>query len=306
MNKEKSRLIVVSNRLPVVIKKDMEKGYILSHATGGLVTAMTPVLKRDGGVWIGWAGNYLEEGIDSEALLKQEMKNLNYRYKSVDINLKDYDLYYKGFSNEILWPLFHNMSLHCRFITDYYEAYIKVNKKFVQTIMDELMESDFIWIQDYHLIHTGKELRENGVKNTIAFFLHIPFPHFETFNRIPCRLDIVDAMLSYDLIGFQTEFDMKNFLEVVSILRDDAVVDQQEDGLVKVVTHKGVCKVGVFPISIDYDEFYDQTKSEEVLRITKEIKKRIDQKVEIKIKCEKRIEEEKSGKFRYFRSELSV
>jgi trehalose 6-phosphate synthase len=269
---EQRRLIVVSNRLPVVIKKDMEEGYILSHATGGLVTAMTPVLKRDGGVWIGWAGNYLEEDIDTKALLEQEMKDLNYRYKSVDINLKDYDLYYKGFSNEILWPLFHNMSVHCRFDVEYYDAYIKVNKKFVQTIMDELIEDDFIWIHDYHLIHTGKELRENGVKNTIAFFLHIPFPHFETFHRIPCRLDLVDALLSYDLVGFQTEIDMKNFLEVVASLTDNTVIDQKEEGLVKIVTDKGECKVGAFPISIDYDDFYNDAKSEEVSLKTKELK----------------------------------
>jgi len=270
---KQNRLIVVSNRLPVVIKKDMEEGYILSHATGGLVTAMTPVLKRDGGVWIGWAGNYLEEDIDTKVLLEQEMKNLNYRYKSVDINLKDYDLYYKGFSNEILWPLFHNMSIHCRFDVDYYDAYIKVNKKFVQTIMDELIEDDFIWIHDYHLMHTGKELRENGVKNTIAFFLHIPFPHFETFHRIPCRLDIVDALLSYNLVGFQTTVDMKNFLEVVTSLTEDAFIDQEEEGLVKIVTDKGECKVGVFPISIDYDDFYNDAKSEEVSLKTTEIKK---------------------------------
>lgn len=279
-HKEKSRLIVVSNRLPVVIKKNIEKGYTLSHASGGLVTAMTPVLKRDGGVWIGWAGNYLEEGINTDELLEQEMKDLNYRYRSVDINLNDYELYYKGFSNEILWPLFHNMSLHCRFLANYYDAYIKVNKKFVKTIMDELTQNDFIWIHDYHLINTGKELRENGVKNTIAFFLHIPFPHFETFNRLPCRLDIVSAILSYDLVGFQTEIDMKNFLEVVTSLTDDAVIDQQEEGLVKVVTHNGECKIGVFPISIDFDEFHNQAKSEEVSTMSKEIKKSyLDQKI---------------------------
>ena len=106
-SKEKSRLIIVSNRLPVVVKKSVEDGYRVGHASGGLVTAMTPVLKRDGGVWIGWAGNYLEENVDIEELLEKEMDNLNYRYKSVDISLNDYELYYKGFSNEVLWPLFH-------------------------------------------------------------------------------------------------------------------------------------------------------------------------------------------------------
>jgi len=271
-DKEKSRLIIVSNRLPVVVKKNVKNGYKLSHASGGLVTAMTPVLKRDGGVWIGWAGNYSEENIKIEELLEQNMEDLNYRYRSVDINLNDYELYYKGFSNEILWPLFHNMSVYCNFAANYYEAFKKVNQKFAQTVMDELMDNDFIWINDYHLINTGKELREKGVKNTIAFFLHIPFPPAETFNRIPWRLEIIDAMLSYDLIGFQTEIDKKNFLEVVTSLIEDAAIDQKEEEIATIVIQKEEHKVGAFPISIDYDEFSDQAKSEEVSKMTEELK----------------------------------
>ncbi|NOR58882.1 MAG: trehalose-6-phosphate synthase [Sulfurimonas sp.] len=271
-NKKKSRLIIVSNRLPIVVKNSVEDGYRVSHASGGLVTAMTPVLKRDGGIWIGWAGNYLEENIDVEELLEQEMKSLNYRYKSVDINLSDYERYYKGFSNEVLWPLFHNVSIYCNFEASYYEAYKRVNQKFAQTIKGELIDDDFIWIHDYHLINTAKELREMGVKNKIAFFLHIPFPPSETFNRIPWRLEIVEAILSYDLVGFQTDRDKKNFLEVVSSLIDDAVVDKPRERISKILTHKGKYKVGAFPISIDYDEFYNQANSEEVSKMAHEIK----------------------------------
>jgi trehalose 6-phosphate synthase len=271
-NKEKSRLIIVSNRLPVVVKKGVKNRYELSQAAGGLVTAMTPVLKRDGGVWIGWAGNFLEENIDVEELLRQEMEDLNYRYRSVDINLNDYELYYKGFSNEVLWPLFHNVSVYCNFDANYYEAFKKVNQKFAQTIMSELIDNDFIWVHDYHLINTGKELREKGVKNTIAFFLHIPFPPADTFNRIPWRLEIIDAMLSYDLIGFQTENDKKNFLEVVASLIEDAAIDQKEEEIATIVIQKEEHKVGAFPVSIDYDEFSNQAKSEEVSKMTEELK----------------------------------
>ena len=124
-DREERRLIVVSNRLPVVVKKGVKNRYELSQAAGGLVTAMTPVLKRDGGVWIGWAGNFLEENIDVEELLRQETEGLNYRYRSVDISLKDYELYYKGFSNEVLWPLFHNVSVYCNFAQEYYKAFEK-------------------------------------------------------------------------------------------------------------------------------------------------------------------------------------
>ena len=270
-NREERRLIVVSNRLPIIVKKSGKK-YVLSQSSGGLVTAMTPVLKRGGGVWIGWAGNFLEENIDVEELLRQETAGLNYRYRSVDISLKDYELYYKGFSNEVLWPLFHNVSVYCNFDANYYEAFKKVNQKFAQTIMGELSDNDFIWVHDYQLINTGLELRENGIKSKIAFFLHIPFPPSETFNRIPWRLEIVDAMLSYDLIGFQTEMDKKNFLEVVDALIEDSVIDQKELEIATIVSQKRENKVGVFPISIDYDEFSDQAKSEEVSKMTEELK----------------------------------
>jgi trehalose 6-phosphate synthase len=272
-NTKDRRLIIVSNRLPVIVKKSLENKYELGHASGGLVTAMIPVLKRNGGVWIGWAGNFAEENIELDELLKNKEKNLNYRYKSVDISLNDYELYYKGFSNEVLWPLFHNVSVYCNFVTEYYEAFKKVNLKFAKIVMGELIKNDFIWIHDYHLINTGKELRQMGVKNQIAFFLHIPFPPSETFNCIPWRLEIIEAMLSYDLIGFQTKIDKKNFLEVVAFLLDDAVIDQKEEGIAKIITQKGEHKVGVFPISIDYDEFYTQAKSAEVSIMMKEIKK---------------------------------
>lgn len=271
-DRENGRLVVISNRLPVVLKQGIDKRYELKAAAGGLVTAMTPILKRDGGVWIGWAGNYKEENIDVDELLIQEAEGLKYKYKSVDISLNDYELYYKGFSNEVLWPLFHNVSVHCNFNSNYYKAFQKVNLKFAQTIMGELREDDFIWVHDYHLINTGVELRKKDIKNKIAFFLHIPFPPLETFSRMPWRLDIIKALLSYDLIGFQTELDEKNFLEVVVSLIESKLMDKDELGVTTIVTKQGKHKVGVFPISIDYDEFCDQAQSEEVLEVVKEIK----------------------------------
>lgn len=272
-NKQNRRLIVVSNRLPIIIKKISTGNYEVKSASGGLVTAMIPVLKRDGGLWIGWAGNYLEENIEVDEPLKRETQELNYKYKSVDISLKDYKLYYKGFSNEVLWPLFHNISAYCNFIPKYYEAFEKVNKKFADTVMSELADdNDFIWIHDYHLINVAKELRENGAKNKIAFFLHIPFPPAETFNRLPWRAEIVEAMLHYDLLGFQTTLDKKNFLEVAALLIENSVLEDKELELSTIVIDKKKHKVGVFPISIDYNEFNEQAKSEEVVKIAQEIK----------------------------------
>ncbi|MCF6309390.1 MAG: trehalose-6-phosphate synthase [Sulfurimonas sp.] len=270
---KKGRLIIASNRLPVVVKKTIDGGYKLGHTSGGLITAMKPVLQKYSGIWVGWAGNYLEENIAVDELLRKEGEDLNYKYRSVDISLKDYELYYKGFSNEMLWPLFHNMSAYCKFELISYKAYQKINRIFAHAIIDELMEDDFIWIHDYHLINTGKDLRKNGVKNKMAFFLHIPFPPLETFNRMPWRLNVAKALLSYDLIGFHTELDKKNFLEVVKSLIGDAVIDGTELDITTVITKKSKHKVGVFPISIDYDKFSTQARSEEVSKITNDIKK---------------------------------
>lgn len=272
-SKEKKRLIVVSNRLPIVLKKIANDEYQVQSASGGLVTAMTPILKKYGGLWIGWAGNYSEESIEVEKLLKKETEKLNYEYGAVDITLNDYKLYYKGFSNEVLWPLFHNVSVYCNFVPKYYEAFKKVNKKFAKTVVEELINGDFIWIHDYHLINVAKELREYGIKNRIVFFLHIPFPPAETFNRLPWRLEIVEAMLSYDLIGFQTALDKKNFLEVVVSLIKGAVVEDKKLKISRVIIDEKEHQVGVFPISIDYDEFHDKAKSQSVSKEAKKIKK---------------------------------
>lgn len=267
------RLIIASNRLPVVVRKTINDKYKLSHGAGGLITAMQPVLQRYSGIWVGWAGNYQEENIAVDELLSKEGKDLNYKYRSVDISLNDYELYYKGFANEMLWPLFHNMPVYCKFELNSYKAYQKVNRIFALTIMDDLRADDFIWVHDYHLMSTASELRKNGSKNKMAFFLHIPFPPLETFNRMPWRLDIVKALLSYDLIGFHTVLDKNNFLQVVGSLVKDAVIDDRELSVSRVVSKKVEHKVGVFPISIDYDDFSTQAGSAEVSRMTNEIKK---------------------------------
>ena len=118
----------------------------------------------------------------------------------------------------------------------------------------------------------AKELKENGVENKIAFFLHIPFPPLETFSRTPWRLEIIYAMLSYDLIGFQTEIDKKNLLETFASLIEDTVINDRNLQISTIITQNGEHKVGFFPISIDYDEFADQARSKEVSIITQEIK----------------------------------
>jgi len=267
-----SRLVIVSNRLPVVMEKVEKKKYKFKPATGGLVTAMNPILKKRGGVWIGWAGDYKEEDINTKELLKNKTKEAGYDLIPVELSIVNYNLYYEGYSNEVLWPLFHNFSTYCVFKPKFYTAYNEVNKKFADAVFENLNKSDFVWIHDYHLIKVAGYLREMGATNRIAYFLHIPFPPLETFMRIPNRQELLDALLEYDLIGFQTEQDKKNFIDVVYKLTDLKQTEAGSGSICKITVDSREVTVGSFAISIDYDEFSEGAKRKKVLKKSKSLK----------------------------------
>ncbi|MFT7879530.1 MAG: trehalose-6-phosphate synthase [Sulfurimonas sp.] len=277
MNKhiEPERLIVVSNRLPVVLKKKKKKPmeYTIKPASGGLVTALVPVLKKRGGLWIGWSGTYLEEGVDLRKFLQENPHDPDYMLSPVAITLQEYEDYYKGFSNEVLWPLFHNLPSYCNFFPEYYDTYKQVNQRFAQTILQDLRKNDFVWVQDYHLIPVAEYLREARVGNTLGFFLHIPFPPAETFLRLPCRHKIIDALLAYDLVGFQTPGDRNNFLDVVKLLDEEVTISDKTLSVASIQTKERTCRAGVFPISIDFDEFSEGAKAEDVEKPLNRIRK---------------------------------
>lgn len=258
------RLIAVSNRLPVILKKKKHMNFEIKPAAGGLVTAFMPILKQHGGLWIGWAGTHFEEEVNPRKLLRENPIDPNYTLSPVEITPQEYELYYKGFSNEVLWPLFHNLSNYCNFLPEYYDAYRQVNRRFAQTVMQELQEKDFVWVQDYHLIPVAEYLRKKGIGNTLGFFLHIPFPPAETFQRLPYRSEIIHAFLAYDLVGFQTPGDRQNFLEVVSLLAKEASLADETEQICVIKTGGHICRAGVFPISIDFDEFSEGAKAPDV------------------------------------------
>jgi trehalose 6-phosphate synthase/phosphatase len=265
------RLIIVSNRLPVILEKKKKKIKI-KPAAGGLVTALNPVLRKRGGMWVGWAGNYEEEGLDTTALLEEKSKSAGYDLVPVELSITNFDLYYKGFSNEILWPLFHNFSTYCNFAPNYFAAYNEVNRKFAQSVSARLNRKDFVWVHDYHLIKVARFLRELGVKNRLAFFLHTPFPPLETFMRMPCRQDLLESLLEYDLIGFQTKQDKDNFIDAVLQLTSLKPAKKASARLYLLSFGSREVKVGYFPISIDYDEFSESGKRGRVIRKSRELK----------------------------------
>ncbi len=268
MPKEKfphRRLIIVSNRLPVVLGRDENGEVKVKQGSGGLVTAIAPVLRNRGGLWIGWPGTVQEEGIDFEKLLADATKRAGYTFKPVSLTAREKKMFYLGFSNQILWPVFHDFQP--RRIPDpgCWEAYQKVNRKFAETIKRNAEKDDYIWIHDYHLLTVARELRGMDVKNKIGYFLHIPFPALDFFLKLPWRFEILDALLQYDLIGFQTLRDRRNFVNCVRTLRRDVHIKGKGPVVTGRIENREI-RIGSFPISIDYKAFASQAATEEVAR----------------------------------------
>ncbi len=262
---ERRRLVVVSNRLPVTFKK-IEGEWQMVPGSGGLVTALSPVLKNRGGVWMGWPG--IPEQPDQErisSLLAGQLSTSGYHLHPVLLTPEEVRDFYYGFSNEVIWPLFHDLQTRCRFLPRYWYRYLEVNRKFAQHIKEISRPKDYIWVHDYHLIHLGSYLKELGVNRSIGFFLHIPFPPLDIFLKLPWRDQVLKAMLDYQLIGFQTLRDRRNFLTCVNHLFRGVEVKVQGRGpLVNLRVGEREVLVGSFPISIDFDAFSSGASSKKV------------------------------------------
>lgn len=248
-----NRLIIVSNRLPIVLTKGRDNSWQVSSGSGGLVTAMAPVLKNRGGIWIGWAGNVAEEGLVTDQLLQEKSKEIGYSLKAINLTSEEKEMYYKGFANEVLWPLFHDFIAHCNFNPKYWKSYQQVNHKFAQTVTQNVAEDDFIWIHDYHLIEIVSELRSMGINNKIGFFLHIPFPPPDVFVRLPWRFQLLNSLLEYDLVGFQSLGDRRNFLQCIRSFKVDLKI-RGKGQVISLAIEKREVRVGVFPIGIDFTD----------------------------------------------------
>src|SRR5690606_34953555 len=142
----------------------------------------------------------------------------DYRLEGVPLSEEEVERYYRGFSNETLWPLYHDLLGYCNFNLDNWKAYQEVNQRFGSIVAEMSAADDFIWVHDYQLTLVGGYLREKGVKRTLAFFLHIPFPSADLFRRLPWKHEIIRGMMDYDLIGFQTLRDRRNFVNCVIAL----------------------------------------------------------------------------------------
>ena len=264
------RLIVVSNRLPFVVKRDGDSQWQVQPGSGGLVSALVPVLRQRGGTWIGWPGTDGPPSRELDQVLSDVGAGCGYTLKAVHLTADEVKDFYQGFSNEIIWPLFHDLQSVCNFDPAYWRTYKTVNRKYAKCVAAEARGDDFVWVHDYHLMNVGAELRTAGCRAKLGFFLHIPFPALDLFSKLPWCVQLIEALLEYDLIGFQTLRDRRNFVQCVRALVPEAQFDGKGPVLSATLRNRTI-GVGAFPISIDVDTIVRQASTAEVSRQAAEL-----------------------------------
>jgi trehalose 6-phosphate synthase len=229
-----SRLVCVSNRISLPRK---------SVAPGGLAVGILGALKRTGGLWFGWGGETVEhEPGDPDIHIRDGVT-----YATLELRQPEFDLYYNGYSNDVLWPLFHYFLKGMRYSSEQREAYESVNRTFAQKLLPLLGENDLVWVHDYHLIPLGRRLRELGLQRPVGFFLHIPFPNIEMLRVLPSYAELLRDLASYDVVGLQTQNDLRAFHSGIEhVFGAEAV---RADGRIKIGDH--VVRAEVFPIGVD-------------------------------------------------------
>jgi len=244
------RLVVVSNRLA-----DPRK-----TAAGGLAVALADVLNSTGGLWFGWSGKIIEKsagGVAGEGALHTQQAG-PVKLVTIDLSREDHDAYYLGYSNGVLWPVFHYRLDLADFDAGYIGGYRRVNQLFARKLAPMLHEDDLIWVHDYHLIPLAAELRALGCNQRIGFFLHIPLPPPLILAAIPGHDWLIRALFAYDLVGFQSNADHSHFC---SYVQSEAHAQKLPDGRWRAFNR--TVQAGAFPIGIDVEEFNALTQAHE-------------------------------------------
>jgi trehalose 6-phosphate synthase/phosphatase len=266
------RLVIVSNRLPIAPTRGDMGQWQVQPSPGGLVTALSPILSKRGGLWIGWPG--MLEKVDLDELLTAGSRDFGYILEPVLLTNEEINQYYFGFSNEIIWPLFHDLQTRCNFDPAYWKTYQAVNHKFAQVVAENARMEDYIWVHDYQLMLVAKELRSMGVENNIGFFLHTPFPPLDMYIKLPWRMQILSALLEYDVVGFQTRRDRNNFVYCIETMLKGLHVDARKQ-VSTIMTPKREIRIGSFPISIDFKDFARRAASADVTQAARQLREAI-------------------------------
>lgn len=268
-----ARLIIISNRLPFSVDRDADQVSI-RQSSGGLVSAIKSYFENDATrkglitekMWMGVA-DFSKK--DWEAEVAPRLDKYDFTAVPLFLNKSLYKEYYNGFSNSVLWPLFHYFPSVVDYNTGYYSAYQQVNQRFADELLPLLQPGDLIWIHDYQLMLLPELIRAKRPDANIGFFLHIPFPSYEIFRLLPTewKQGILQGLMGADLVGFHTHDYVQHFMQSVRMMlgTDNYFHNfQYKDRLVK---------IDLFPIGIDYKKFKDAAHNTDVLELRNEVKR---------------------------------
>jgi len=262
-----SRLLVVSNRLPVSVSRRKE-GLAFDASSGGVATGLASVSESLDMRWVGWPGvasDRLSEA--NRSLIRNTLAKD--RLEPVFLSRRQVEEYYHGFSNKTIWPLFHYFPLYARYDEVFWKAYVTVNKVFCDAVVGLAKPGDRIWVHDYQLLLLPELLRERLPDATIGFFLHIPFPSSEIFRMLPWRSEILRGMLGADVVGFHTQDYVRHFLSSVS------KIEGIEHAFGRLELEDRLVAADAFPMGIDYDLYAKAGERAEVQREVERIRKRV-------------------------------
>lgn len=255
--------VVVSNRLPVdrVVAADGTESW--STSPGGLVTALEPVMRAADGAWVGWAG---QPDLDLPPFESEGI-----RIVPVALSETDIENYYEGFSNDTLWPLYHDVISSPSYHRVWWDSYVEVNQRFADAAATVAARGAIVWVQDYQLQLVPRMLRESRPDLIIGFFNHIPFPPYGIFSQLPWRTQVIEGLLGADVVGFQRPADASNFSRAVRRLTTHATKNPAIE-----VTRPGQPTRRViarsFPISIDAASFEALAREPRIQQRAREIR----------------------------------
>ena len=229
-----SRVVLVSNRV-----LDLSK----AARAGGVAVVLANIARTRKALWFCWNGEVTPAG-------KVDVIEHKGRIATAWLSDIDYAGYYLGYANPVLWPVFHNRLDLAQFEAGFFERFVDVNRRLAGLLQPMLGPNDVIWVHDYHLIPFAAELRARGVTNPIGFFLHIPFPPWQTFMAVPEHKELARALAAYDLIGLQTKADVANLLNYMANGLHGRIVP---DGRVRVFER--LVSIASFPVGIDLTDF---------------------------------------------------
>ncbi|MDN4620675.1 bifunctional alpha,alpha-trehalose-phosphate synthase (UDP-forming)/trehalose-phosphatase [Paenibacillus sp. PsM32] len=250
-----SKIIFVSNRLPVTVKKgETEIEYSIS--IGGLATGLKSYHEQSDSLWAGWPGVAQDDLNEEETQTINSELQESYNCLPIFLSEQEIEQYYHGFCNETIWPLFHYFNDKAEYNTETWDAYKNVNQKFFDALEPVIEPNDTIWIHDYQLMLLPQMIREKYPDTRIGFFLHIPFPSFEIYRLLIWREEILQGLLGANLIGFHTYDYVRHFLSSVRRILG------KEHNLYKINGETHTVQVDAFPMGIDYDYFAAPNQSQ--------------------------------------------